>query len=413
MCITAGNHSGRLEIKNFRGTSTSPITFINSGGKVRIDAQQDWVGGYLKNNEHIRFTGTGDPVVAYGFEIYNSTNKGISASAKTRYVEIDHIEIHDVGGAGIGAGTSAADIVDTDGDGSVRDEWRQYDTYIHHNWLHDIATEGFYVGGSFWQNGVEPELEGVELSHNTIERTGWDGLQVGSAVKNVKVHHNTIVDAGLSDNPHSGNGRFGMIVNRGTTGDFYNNKIYNSRSAGVYIQGIGDYRFFNNLIVNSGMAKTYDGIAWMVGNTGYFYNNTIVKAAGNGIRCSSGISRGSIFDNIITETATPQVNGCNVTQVNNLVYGSTASAGFADPANSDFHLLADSPAVDKGSASGFAPYDLDDVIRPQGAKADIGAYEFAAQSQIVLLKSLISSYGQTGNLDRNSDGTVNFLDVNL
>jgi hypothetical protein len=51
--------------------------------------------------------------------------------------------------------------------------------------------------------------------------------------------------------------------------------------------------------------------------------------------------------------------------------------GFADPAHGDFRLTGSSPAVDAGVVV-YGPYgtDLDGVAVPQGAKVDIGAYEF-------------------------------------
>jgi hypothetical protein len=49
---------------------------------------------------------------------------------------------------------------------------------------------------------------------------------------------------------------------------------------------------------------------------------------------------------------------------------------FADPGNRDFHLMPGSPAVDAAlPATIAAGVDLDGNDRPQGATADIGAYE--------------------------------------
>ena len=48
---------------------------------------------------------------------------------------------------------------------------------------------------------------------------------------------------------------------------------------------------------------------------------------------------------------------------------------FVDPANDDFHLLYNSPAIDAGTNTGVAT-DYDGTARPQGAAYDIGAYEY-------------------------------------
>ncbi len=49
---------------------------------------------------------------------------------------------------------------------------------------------------------------------------------------------------------------------------------------------------------------------------------------------------------------------------------------FADPSRNDFHLRADSPAVDAGTASGSPLLDHDRYQRPAGSGFDIGAHEY-------------------------------------
>lgn len=49
---------------------------------------------------------------------------------------------------------------------------------------------------------------------------------------------------------------------------------------------------------------------------------------------------------------------------------------FVDPANYDFHLKANSPAVDSGIASASPGIDIEGRTRPQGAGFDLGAYEY-------------------------------------
>ena len=56
-----------------------------------------------------------------------------------------------------------------------------------------------------------------------------------------------------------------------------------------------------------------------------------------------------------------------------------ADPQFKDAATRDLHVLGNSPAVDAAVSSMFgldSSGDLDGVARPQGAKADLGAYEF-------------------------------------
>ena len=47
-----------------------------------------------------------------------------------------------------------------------------------------------------------------------------------------------------------------------------------------------------------------------------------------------------------------------------------------DAAADDFHLLVNSPAVNKGDDSVAPPIDFEGTSRPQGPQVDIGAYEY-------------------------------------
>lgn len=46
-----------------------------------------------------------------------------------------------------------------------------------------------------------------------------------------------------------------------------------------------------------------------------------------------------------------------------------------DPDELDFHLMANSPAMNKGSPSDVPAIDYDGRPRPQGSAPDIGAFE--------------------------------------
>jgi len=54
------------------------------------------------------------------------------------------------------------------------------------------------------------------------------------------------------------------------------------------------------------------------------------------------------------------------------------AGSFADAAGNDYHLITGSPAVDSGSILQGVATDRDGVTRPQGAAADVGAYEYCA-----------------------------------
>ncbi|MDB5169312.1 MAG: hypothetical protein JWO41_668 [Candidatus Saccharibacteria bacterium] len=61
------------------------------------------------------------------------------------------------------------------------------------------------------------------------------------------------------------------------------------------------------------------------------------------------------------------------TYANNLLYGNTSGA--YSLIGGDYHIRTGSPAIDKGTANGALNYNLDFILRPQGAAVDICAYE--------------------------------------
>jgi hypothetical protein len=132
---------------------------------------------------------------------------------------------------------------------------------------------------------------------------------------------------------------------------------------------------YNNLLVDS------VGPAIHVRGTGTkIFNNTIV---GNGRAMHIGASRAEIRNNIIYGNSQGIVNqSTNIAFSNNLC--GTAGTGcqfvgdprFVNRAAGDYHLRSGSPAIDRGQTLSQVPRDYDDVLRPQGAAYDIGAYEF-------------------------------------
>ena len=170
-----------LKLFNFQGEPGNPIVFVNSGGPVIIQGRSDdYAGITIQNSEHIRLTGTGVSEkcgASYppdeqqcGYVIIGS-GRGVAGTDRTGHIEIDHVEVQGSHNVGI-------KVKSDEEEGVTRNDWVQYHTYLHHNYLHNIGTEGFYIGSSYYDEGLDPVLEGVDISYNLIRRTGWDGLQV-------------------------------------------------------------------------------------------------------------------------------------------------------------------------------------------------------------------------------------------
>jgi hypothetical protein len=127
---------------------------------------------------------------------------------------------------------------------------------------------------------------------------------------------------------------------------------------------------FNTVVRTGPVAISRENPA-ATGNTGTFLsfieNNIFVVGSGADAVLCPGCS---LSNNVINRQATALA-------ASNVI----ADPGLLDPAGHDFHLKADSPAVDSASASpGIGTdHDYDGHARPAGARADVGALERLAQ----------------------------------
>ncbi len=386
-----------LLIRNFTGTLRNPIVFMNRNGTVVIDT--DWHYGIVfRNCKHIKMTGTGDPDNYYGFIISRVQNgAGVSIGELSTYTEIDHIYIDNVSQSGI--------IVKTDPDcsfTSTRDKFTQYNTIIHDCFVGHTGDEGFYIGSSFYGgktlncNGrdtlVYPHLmRGVRIYNNIVTHTGWDGIQVGSASTNCQIFNNVVMYDSQDETNYQ---MSGILIGGGSQCDCYNNYIYKGKGDGIESLGLGDYRIFNNIIVEAGRSYQPNDPTKM--KYGIYVNdnsarpnstfsivfNDIISPKSSGIRFSSTVTRNNLIASnaiinpgqgnnayvVITNSAS------QVAVKNNYMSLSGSGAGFLD---SLYRLDASSPLVNNGFPDGRRVYfDYFYRPRPVGSKFDIGAYEY-------------------------------------
>jgi hypothetical protein len=151
-------------------------------------------------------------------------------------------------------------------------------------------------------------------------------------------------------------------------------------TAGIIITVGNGNLVFNNLIWNN-----YNGVQIDTGarNT-KVYNNSIYKSFGdagirNGYPNPPGAHSTIILNNILYQN--PYGNkildyGPDTFADYNLV-GNT-DPKFVNAADHDFHLQAESPAIDAGTTLREVTTDCEGVRRPQGKAYDMGAYEYGA-----------------------------------
>ena len=397
VCIPAGSR-GRLVLKNLRGEPGNPITFVNFGGEVEISSS-GFAGIRIANSEHIRITGAGvsgrcgaafaASEQQCGFRITAPAGRGIAGASATRYIEIDHVEIYATAYSAITINTTY------EKDGVRRANFTQYNTFLHHNYAHNIGKEGFYIGSSHYTaGGDDPVLRGVDIHHNLVADTGWDGIQVGSAVEDCAVHHNRIYRDSLANVELQ---RSGIMINRGSVCDVYANFVKDGFAAyGIYVQGNGGNRIYNNVVVNrtknSGRGITV-ATGSNVGRGICVSHNTLVSIEGQGISFRNVAGAGNFIEsNLLADVRGEQVYVGVASATHNSSLTSVEEAKFADPPGDDYSLAVGSPAIDAAlpvSQCGVVD-DYAGTLRPQGAAPDIGAYEFIADSARTLphLRSL-------------------------
>ena len=393
VCFPAGARQ-QVRLKNFVGTASDPITFVNCGGQVTIKGNA-WYAIAIDQSAFFRITGSGDPDQPYGIKVSESGTMGIQIGEYSTDFEVDHIEITNVGFAGVMAKTDPM---------CERPDLRDFvqkNTVLHDLYIHDISGEGMYIGYSWYpvREGVDCDgnltqlyphrLEGVKIYNNILSNTGWDGIQVGCATQAVKIHNNIIKNYGTAHKQYQDNG---MQIGAGTTGKVYNNYIVDGmgEGSGLIVFGIGDNMFYNNVIANSGSYGVYlnDKGFDTSRQPYYFMNNTIVLSKAGGIRMSLVNSHNSLFvNNLIVDPTGQHLQGgdSHRTQENNILYNQVDQALFVNPALHDYRLKASSPAIDAGKnvAQYGITQGLAGISRPQGLHYDVGAYEFTLDSTLI------------------------------
>jgi len=408
LCLDASYDYGVMHWTNFKGQEGKPITIINCGGKVKIDPPAPDRSFIIKLtfSKYVHITGTGDPNNYYGIELTGllnnevNANHGIQAIILTTNIEIDHIEIHDLNFSGIMAKSDPSCNYPTN-----RGEFIMYDVNIHHNHIYNTQGEGMYIGNSFYASGWETEcglkfphpIYGCKIHHNIVERTGWDGIQVGAATKGAEIHHNTVKNTGLRGNYRHGNG---IQIGEGTGGLCYNNYVENSITSGIHVLGLGDNIIFNNILVNPGRYGSFiDNRPPAIEGTGFkYFNNTIINPEYDCIRIyAEGMKKNIIKNNLLInpglfeeyesdgtwksgDDAYIRRNSGkqdNIDASNNFKSRSIDSVKFTSTMGIKYGLSENSPAIDKGAdLREFGVYnDYFNLSRSNG-KYDIGAVEF-------------------------------------
>ena len=373
-CITAGKY-GFFRFIGFEGTKNNPLIFKNCGGKVVIDDDK-YAGIEFQHSKYIRCT---DSSGFQGKFLLENLN-------------------------------------------------------FHHNYIHDINGEGFYVGytGNYEEGKTNAcpdkilfghDVQHVKIHHNKLVNIGWDGIQVSLGTEDVEVYDNYLENPGKNDEPVQNSGiQFGS----GTVGKIYNNTIIGGTNNGITNFGLGPVYIYNNLIVNAGARGIYNDHQKSLppGNGYYIANNTIISPKTHGIFYINGVNllespfecynnlivNPGVFDQIASLPSHWSVASIHAyvgynTETLYLAHKSGLKKNhfvrninnpkFIDASNDDYNLASNSPVIDGGTnqAKTLLGFDTDITGYTRKGNFDIGAYEFrdelsAAEDDIHFSKNI-------------------------
>ena len=400
VCVQAGQYD-YLNLFNFQGSETAPITIKNCGGQVRIGNSSINYGIVMNNNQYVTFTGTGDSNYKYGFKVIGGSDgrylaSGFGASGRSSDFTADHVEITKVEAAVMAKTSPTCD------ESTWRENFTMRNVKFHDFYIHDIKGEGFYIGHTSFKvtvncsgtsREVEPHrIENLRVYNNIVENAGWDGIQVAQASSNCKIFNNRVYNYGTA-NMSSQQG--GILLGGNSTGEVYNNWVEKGTGSGIQVFGTGTITVYNNVVLEAGDDAIFCDDRSPVAMTARFINNTIVNPVRDGIRLyNDQAAQNVVYNNLIVSpgslgsygNATRAYlflgNGVEVSEATNHFATTEGSVSFKDYANDEFQLDSNSPAVNQGTdvSQYGVTEDMEGNARPAHGAYDIGAFEAASAS---------------------------------
>lgn len=394
VCVRGGSRTA-LRLFDFVGSETEWIEIRNCEGIVEIDNEDLGYGLTMDGSRYVRITGAGDPAHSYGFRIRAARTgpdysaSGVSVGGLSSDYELDHFEVYETGFAGFNLKTEPR----CDGSANLGN-FVQYDTRVHHHWIHDTGGEGIYFGSTGY-GGREYQCDGqtvllyphehhgAQIHDNLIENTGWDGMQVGVTPIDCQVWGNVIRDVGLEGVEYQ---QQGMQIGGASSCEIWGNRLERGPTNGIFILGAADTLVHDNLVIDFGDSGIYansNTLPELDGASYVFVHNTVLRSGGWGLALFGPNLAGNLgWNNLVLASGEADIapgGDVDWDGQNNLTGLAIDAAGFVDPAAGDYHLIADSPAVGAGrAASEYSSEDLDAVAR-DGAAPDVGAYEYTTE----------------------------------
>lgn len=252
--VNGNNSNERVPVSNFLGqVYVLQYLFLDGGSFWRLTGAYE--PGLGLGSRHYKGCHKNNSTVDFGFSngtygiwvsrewIDEGTNL-VKVSGTATGFEIDHLEISDGGFAGLMLKYDDMDIHSMD------------DVEVHHLYIHDIGSEGMYIGST----QVEPQhvFNNLHIHHCAVLRIGGEAIQVEQQNGGCLVEHNVLWGAfdwlspfnRYQDNVFQLGAKNGDITVRnnivmGAAGNAFN--AFNSPKAGITPNGL-PITFEKNLI---------------------------------------------------------------------------------------------------------------------------------------------------------------------
>ncbi|MBK8801700.1 MAG: right-handed parallel beta-helix repeat-containing protein [Fibrobacteres bacterium] len=338
-CLAAGKRPFQY-FKGFHGSAAKPLVIRNCAEGQAVVGKGTNYGMVLDSVTYIHLTGTGAPGVDYGIWLDSTAaGSGLGITNLSHHVEVDHLRISHSNFAGImakkdygGAPPDPAPVLEG--------------LHIHHNWIHDVGGEGMYLGETKSPGML---LTDLEVDHNLVQRTGWDLIQIANSVKNIRVHHNVLLDGGLAKEPVQANGI--QIGDQSRDVRIDHNIVKNTAENSLICMGSGSIVVDSNWFSRSGGRQ-----ALFVDHRTFYDSASTIRFARNWWSGSTSEAFWRIYnekvnvvlaDNVVETTPALLVlaNGATTANTDTLrnVRRTIAPLSFVDSAGGDFHIPASSP----------------------------------------------------------------------
>jgi hypothetical protein len=407
--LPSGTTNDQLYIVDLHGSSGNPIIIRNTSGAQTIIDTNDETGDpvysngiWVQTSDYVKIDGSHGYTTSnldlenpgsytFGIRVTDCAGRGVALNEKAHRIEIAYLEIDNIGDGALGELGIGIQDYNSITNTNVAVDDIIYDIVIHHNYIHDVTTEGMYIANTgactTWdccdsQDDSDDAVEhdGTEIYYNRTDNTGWDGIQVGCDDGAV-VYNNIVTDAGLDDFGSPGQGAC-YSLNRGFGGDFYNNRAIRCQKQGVLYMGVGAVDVYNNLFADVGLmvdnteAHSFQDVGAIDSGAITFRYNTIISPDRNGIDVS-GSQTGTATDNLWVDMGESNDYG-SMTYTNHGIEKTTvAECNFEDEVNDNYDLTSSTPSdiLDSGQTVGYPSTDIEGNSR--NSPPDIGAYEHA------------------------------------